>query len=160
MERYIARAVAHGRGYRAQYGFPGVALRYVTPRDSDQPCSYASALDAEHDARRVLLDAMNNRPRQSKLERYRRMTGAEFAEAVRAAGITPTFFCYLWGTDTKRFFQWADETPDKAGTVVGPPHGIRVLLETWRRFPTTIDLAESVTDQVTTERKPRRIAAE
>jgi hypothetical protein len=163
--RYVAKALplASG-GYLAQYAFPGVTPRYVTAEHVEPGQGKTStarifdhAEDAEDAARFALFEALNNRPSENtKRERYRLLSGPEFADAVRACGITPTFFCYLWGTNTERFFQWVDETPDKSGRVVSPPHGVRLLLETWRAIPESIDLAESITEQVTTERKPRR----
>jgi hypothetical protein len=154
--RYIAKALPLATGgYLAHFAFPGVPPRYVE-RDG-QPVTFESARDAEDTARECLFEALNNRPSEgTKRERYRLMSGTEFADAVRAAGITPTFFAYLWGTTTERFFQWVDQTPDKSGRVVSPPHGVRLLLETWRRFPQTIDLAEVLTEQNTSERSPRR----
>lgn len=168
--RYVANAVPSrdGSGYLAQYAFPGVAPRYVTTEHIDagrgqhgKPRVFDDADDAEDSARLALFEALNNRPSENtKRERYRFLTGPEFAEAVRAAGITPTFFCYLWGTNTERFFQWVDETPDKSGRIVSPPHGVRLLLAMFEHCPGAIDLAEKITEQVTTERKPRRQESE
>ena len=155
-KRYIAKALRLATGgYLASFAFPGVPPRYVE-RDG-KPDIFESERDAEDAARECLFVALNSRPSEStKRERYRLMSGIEFADAVRAAGITPTFFAYLWGTTTERFFQWVDGTPDKSGRVVSPPHGVRLLLETWRRYPETIDLAEVLTEQNTSERSPRR----
>lgn len=166
--RYVASAVPRANGgFLAQYAFPGVTPRYVTTEHVEagqgrgQPRVFDYAEDAEDAARLALFEALNNRPSENtKRERYQFMTGPEFAEAVRAAGITPTFFCYLWGTNTERFFQWVDETPDKSGRVVSPPHGVRLLLAMFENFPGAIDLAERITEQVTTERKPKREKAE
>ena len=155
-KRYVAKALPLATGgYLATFAFPGVPPRYV--QREGQPDRFDSARDAEQAARECLFDALNSRPSEgTKRERYRLMSGVEFADAVRACGITPTFFAYLWGTTTERFFQWVDGTPDKSGRVVSPPHGVRLLLETWRQFPETIDLAENVTEQNTSERSPRR----
>jgi len=154
--RYIANAIANPGGFLAQYAFPGVVPRYVT--SAGRPLLFASSDEAEDAARVALFHALNNRPSQKgPPERYRLMSGDDLARAVDAAGITPTFFAYLWGCGTERFFQWIDGTADRSGRVLRPPHAVRLLLETWRQFPATLDLAEQITEQVTSERKPRRM---
>ena len=162
---YIANAINTGGGFHAQYAFPGGMPRKVTAEhveaggsSASTPQIYDTAEQAENAARAALFEALNNRPRSNQTpERYRLLSGPELAEAIRAAGITPTFFCYLWGCSTERFFQWVDEVPDKNGRPVPPPpHGVRVMLEMFRQIPQTIDLAEDITDRVTTQRKPKR----
>jgi hypothetical protein len=143
--RYVAKALPLDTGgYLAHFAFPGVPPRYVL---QERPCwSYSNRLATQRKAARAcLFDALNSRPSdRSKRERYRLMSGAELADMVRAVGITPTFFCYLWGCSTERFFSWVDETPDKSGRVHGPPHGVRLLLETWLRYPETLGPSRSL----------------
>ena len=164
--QYVARALplASG-GHLAQYAFPGVMPRYVTaehvePGQGDgnrKPRIFDTAEHAEDAARVALFEALNNRPSETRMrDRYRLMSGPDLADAVRACGITPTFACYLLGIPTARFFQWVDETTDKQGNPIAPPHMARLLLAMFQGLPGAIYLAESITEQVTTERKPRR----
>lgn len=86
--------------------------------------------------------------RTSKPERYEKLSGPEFANLLAEAGITMKFFCYLYSTTEKRVFQWIDGFNEKGQEELAP-HPVRVLLEIFKAFPETIDLAENVTDKVT-----------
>ena len=75
------------------------------------------------------------------------MNGPEFAVALAEAGIGLTLFAYIYGTSIERAQQWIDG-------IESVPHPVRLLLELFRAYPTTIDLAESVTDAHTIARRP------
>lgn len=145
----------HGPGFVALYWAPG--LKAGLRRDeAGRPIIYSQEVEAEAAAARRLCEVLNI-PRaranvsSSKKERYERLSGPEFAELIREVGITPTFLAYLYGTSDKRVFQWVDGVNEK-GLEELPPHPVRVLLELMKENPKNIDLAERVTNAVTTSR--------
>jgi DNA-binding transcriptional regulator YiaG len=145
----------HGPGFVALYWAPG--LKAGLRRDeAGRPAVFSREADAEAAAAQRLFEVLNI-PRaranasSSKKERYERLSGAEFAELIREVGITPTFLAYLYGTSDKRVFQWVDGVNEK-GLEESPPHPVRVLLELFKGNPANIDIAERVTNAVTTSR--------
>lgn len=149
--RAWAEPNANGEGYVSFWGAPGLRTGMVRTPDG-KPAIFATREEAELEAWRVMAQTLN-RPRiradSGKPERYKRLTGAELAEKIRAAGITPSFFAYLRATTQKRVLDWIDNKQDI-------PHDVRVLLELFIADERNIDIAEEVTDRVTTERNPKR----
>jgi hypothetical protein len=157
--KYVAKVIPHpsGSGHLAQFAFPGVIPLYVS--DDGIPIVYDTEDEAKCAALDALFKSMNKRPREGgKRERYKPLSGSELAILTAEAGLAPSFFCYLWGTTTERFFEWIDEVKNKDGRVMPVPHPVRVMLEIFKDKDIgqrAIDIAEKVTEQVTTERKPR-----
>lgn len=143
-----------GAGYVAVWIAPGLVADIVRP-DGKTPAVYSTEFEAELAGWRRMAEVLNG-PRirankqQGKPERYVRLSGPELAEQLRAAGITPSFLAYLYATSQHRVLTWIDGAEDV-------PHPIRVLLALFRADATNIDIAENVTDKVTSERKPRRL---
>ncbi len=77
------------------------------------------------------------------------MTKQELAILMSEAGITWKFFTYLYGTSERRLTEWMTGTNDK-GQPEQAPHPVRVMLELFKANPNNIDIAEAVTDAVTT----------
>lgn len=151
--RHVANAVPHNNGqFLAQYAGPGMIPAYVADRQG-QPRYFDSAEDAEVEARRVLFAVLNSRKRDSsKPERYRRLTGPEFAVLLAEASLTPTFFAYLYGTSPDRVMKWIDGVEDV-------PHPAMLMLEIMKQRPEAVDIAERATEAVTTTRRPARATA-
>lgn len=143
-----------GPGFIAVWIAPGLVPDIVRP-DGKAPAIFDTEIEAEIAGWRRMAEVMNG-PRiranknQGKPERYKRLSGPEFAEALRAAGITPTFLAYLYSTSAHRVLTWIDGAEDI-------PHPVRVLLALFQDDERNIDIAEKVTEAVTTERKPRRL---
>lgn len=93
----------------------------------------------------------------TKNERYQLLTGPEFSMLLAEAGITPTFFAWLNNNNMQRVMEWLDGTGDDYKKF--PPHSVRVLLEIFRQMPETIDIAEAVTEAVTTMKSPKKGSA-
>ena len=154
---YIARAVPAPNGkFYALYSGPGLIPAVSQSRDG-RPYEYNTEVEAEIGAMRTLYGVLN-KPRANarrhggKPERYKKMTGAEFAVALRMAGpdgVTPSFFSYLYGTSQLKVIGWIDGEDNV-------PHPARVLLALFAADPKNIDIAEKVTESVTEERKPGR----
>lgn len=143
-----------GPGFIALWIAPGLVADIVRP-DGKTPAIFNTEFEAELAGWRRMAEVLNG-PRlranknQGRPERYQRLTGPEFAEELRAAGITPTFFAYLYATSQHRVLTWIDGSEDL-------PHPVRVLLALFQADEANVDVAENVTDKVTTERKPRRL---
>src|SRR4051812_44226537 len=84
--RYIATAVAHPNGqFLAQWAAPGMIPAYAQNRNYG-PLLFDTVEEAEAEARLVLFEALNSRRRDtSKPERYRKLTGPEFAVKLAEA---------------------------------------------------------------------------
>lgn len=147
--RHVANAIRHPSGkYLAQYAAPGMVPLFVSRHNV--PSLFDTEEDARTEAALVLVDVLKSRKRDtSKPEVYRKLTGDEFAVLLAEAGLTPTFFAYLYGTTQERVIKWIDGVDDV-------PHPVRLILETWKRHPETIDTSEAVTESVTTQRRPGR----
>lgn len=150
-KKYIARAIPHGGFFYAQWAAPGMVPKYVLERGNR--AVFDTHEEAEEAARYHLFNALNS-VRDGRIsgkpERYRKMTAAEGAVLLAEAGLTPSFFAFLYGTSRERVLKWIDGVEDW-------PHPARLLLKIFKANPGMIDLAETVTESVTTERKPRKI---
>lgn len=152
--RAWAEPNSRGPGFIALWIAPGLVADIVRP-DGKTPAIFNTEFEAELAGWRRMAEVMNG-PRirankqQGKPERYQRLTGPEFAEQLRDAGITPTFLAYLYSTSAHRVLTWIDGAEDI-------PHPIRVLLALFQADEANIDIAEKVTEDCTTERKPRRL---
>ena len=149
---YIMQALplANGR-FHALYSAPGLVPDIARAADG-RPYEYDTELEAEHGAAQFLYSLKNNirrKAKRSKPERYAKITGPEFAALLARSTLTPTLFAYLYGTSQQRVLDWIDDAD-------GVPHPARVLLELFIADEKNIDVAESVTDKVTTERSPRK----
>lgn len=148
--RFIAKSILTSGGFRAQWAAPGLVPAYVM--DRGRPAVFDDEDSAENAARFHLFNALNKARDgliSGKPERYRKMTASEGAIALAEAGLTPSFFAFLYGTSRDRVLKWIDGVEDW-------PHPARLLLEIFKANPSTIGLAEAVTDSVTEARKPRK----
>lgn len=148
---YVANAIPRDDGYLAQFSAPGLIPRYVSHAHNNDPIVY----DTEEDAKNAARDAMMrilNAPRRTQVRgknaRYEKMTGPEFAVALAESGLSLTLFAFIFGTSVDRAQQWIDG-------VDNVPHPARVLLALFRDNPQNVDIAEQVTESVTTDRRPR-----
>ncbi len=149
---YTALAEPSGDSYCAIYSAPGLEPRYVTSYATPpEPREYATQSQAENAARVSLIGMLNARRKNApkgRTDRYHKMTGDEFAVALAEANMTLTLFCHIYGAPVERGQKWLDNED-------AVPHQVRVLLEIFKRFPQTIDVAESVTEAHSSERHPR-----
>lgn len=168
---YIARAVPCNGGFRARYAFPGVTPRLF--QEGGSPKLFRSEEAATVAAATELIRELNNRPGmpgatrpksmddgtvidrpippRRKTERYERLSGSELSVLLAETGITLSFFQYLYNTNAERLLTWMGASADDDRA----PHPVRVLLEIFKAYPDTINVAETITDSVTSPRKPR-----
>lgn len=137
--------------YHAFWTAPGMGSRPVK-HDNGQFALFESETEAEIGAAQDMFRVLN-RPRKfanrGKPEVYTKMEANEFAVALGHAGITPSFFAYLYGTSQDKVLKWIDGTD-------GVPHPARLLLAVFTTTPEAVDVAESVTMQFTKARRPER----
>ena len=149
---YLAKAIPLPNGkYQAQYAAPGL-VPYVATNSTGRAYEYNSREEAEVGAMRALFGILNktrDAASSGKPERYSKMTGPEFAIALAEAGLTPTFFAFLYGTSQERVLKWVDGAENC-------PHPARILLTLFADDQRNIDVAEAVTERVTTSRRPER----
>lgn len=151
---YIAKAMQLPSGkWQAVFSAPG-----LVPEVSSSPDGRVFEFNTEEEAERrawqALLKVLNAprrqaRQSQGKPERYKKLTGPEFAVLLAQAGLTPTFFAYLYGTSQDRVLKWIDGVDDV-------PHPVRLLLTLFIDNSRNVDLAEKVTNDNTTSSRPER----
>lgn len=145
-------------GYVGAYGAPGLLPGLV--RDQyGKAITFPTEALAEHAAALRLIDVINSLPALArkngkKPEKYQRLTGPEFAEAMAAADITPTALAYLLAQNLQRIQEWTAGIDEK-GNPTAAPHMVRVILSLITELPEALDIAMNVTDSVVSERRPR-----
>lgn len=143
--------------YVGKYRAPGLE-EYVVLDDCGKPMFFNMEEHALKAAHERLLDTLNSArtlaSRAGKPERYRKLTGPEFAELLREVDITPTFFAELYGTTLQRIMWWIDGANDK-GNPESVPHPAYLLLSLMKDRPSIIDKCQDLTDAVTTSRRER-----
>lgn len=149
----VAKAIPVEDGYIAQFSAPGLIPRYVSlAHTPSTPIVFDTEEEAENAARKAAFGIFNT-PRQTQARgknvRFQKMTGEEFAVALAEARIGMTLFAYVYGTSVDRVQTWIDGTD-------GVPHPARVLLALFKESERNVDIAEEVTDSVTTDRRPDR----
>lgn len=151
---YVAKAERSdvGSGYISIWSAPGFNRGMLRMRPSRSPMMFHTAEDAELAAMRHVLEVLN-KPRMRaityKPERYIKLTSAQFAEELRLAGVSPSFFAYMYGTSQRRVIEWIDGKEDV-------PHPARLLLALFQADPENIDIAEEVTKGSTESRQPAK----
>lgn len=150
---YFAKALpARDGGFTAQYGMPGL-LPTRLKDDTGNVALFDTADEAEYEAMRAMIAVLNTRSMslrgRDKREWYRKLTPAELAVLIGKAGITPTFFAYLYGTDPSRVLKWLEGLEDI-------PHPARILLQILIDYPGSINVAERLTDSIATARSGPR----
>lgn len=150
---FIAKGVPLQNGkFHAVYAAPGLTP-VVSSKDDGTPYVYNTEEEAEAWAAKHLhrvLNAPRQKANSKAAERYQKLTGSEFAVLLARAGVTRTWFAYVYGTSEQRVFGWIDGVDQV-------PHPARLLLELIIADEKNAGIVEAVTDQVTTERKPRRV---
>src|SRR3546814_106171 len=150
---------AGGDGFVAFYRAPGLTPGYVRDPATNRVSIFETEDGAVAAGSRRLFAVMNAprvraKSNSGKREKHQRLTGSEFALLLQEAGITLTFFAFLYGTTEKRVLGWIDGVKEK-GEVDLAPHPARLLLELFKENKENLDLAEGITDSVTTPRAPR-----
>ena len=150
---------AGGPGFTAFYRMPGLVPGYIRDQQTNRVEIFETEDQAIAARARRLFDIMNAprvraKANSGKREQYARLSGSEFARLLQEAGITLTLFAYLYGTTEKRVLGWIDGVNEK-GEVDLAPHPARILLELFKAAPSNVDLAEKITDSVTTPRTPK-----
>lgn len=140
-------------GFVAHWRAPGLNSSLLRDVKSGAALVFRTGTEAKTAAIRNLVEVLN-RPRRmaandGKPERYTKLKGPEFARKLQEAGVSPTFFAFLFGTSQKRVLEWIDG-------VDFAPHPARVMLELFARNPANIDIAEEVTEASTEARSARK----
>lgn len=152
---YGAEAVpnADGPGFIAVYRAPGLAPGLVRDPATNKVRMFPTEDAAVAAGATRLFDILNTPRlrtvnRSGKSERYRKLTKQELAILMTEAGITWKLFAYLYGTSERRLTEWMNGVNEK-GVEEQAPHPVRVLLELFKANPKNVDIAEAVTDSVT-----------
>ena len=150
----------NGRGYIGLYHAPGLDTGYVWAEDGVLAVFPLADL-AELAAKDRLFDVLNgarnlaiSQYRHGKPERYRRLTGAEFAVLLKEVNLTPTFFAEIYGTTLKRIISWIDGVNERGHEEL-VPHPAYLLLMRIKDDPSIVDKLEEDTQAMTTVRRPR-----
>ena len=152
---YGAEAIpnVNGDGFLGLYRAPGLAPGYVRDPATNRPLFFPTEEGAIAAASLRLFDVLNaprlrTVNRSGKTERYQKLTPTELKILVNQAGITWKLLAYLYGTSERRLTEWMNGVNEK-GQEERAPHPVRVLLELFKADPKNIDIAESVTNSVT-----------
>ncbi|NEI71022.1 hypothetical protein GR212_15695 [Rhizobium lusitanum] len=159
---YGAEAIpnANGEGFLGLYRAPGLAPGYVRDPETNRVRFFPTEDAAIAAASLRLFDILNTPRlrtvnRSGKTERYQKLTPTELKVLVNEAGITWTMLAYLYGTSERRLTEWMNGVNDK-GQEERAPHPVRVLLELFKAASQNIDIAERVTDSVTSHYSEKR----
>lgn len=151
---YVARGekADSGPGYIGLWAAPGMTPGIIREPDG-RPSFFDNIDEAKAAAIKRIVDVLN-KPRlhagkTNKPERYTKLTAREFSEGLRLAGLTPSFFAFLYGTSQKRVLEWMDGSEDV-------PHPVRILLALFQDKMANVDIAQRVTEAVTEARQPPR----
>lgn len=157
---YVARAEENdrGRGFVGKYAFPGGSLRVVYAAGTNTPDTFATAEAAENEARRVLVESLNARYRDSASRNSvsRKLTGDEFAIELAAADITASEWAQMWGTKQDTVVAQIQGEKDV-------PFAARWILPVLRDSPRILATAQNIVAENTTikpewiERKRKRV---
>ena len=148
-----------GNGYVGKYHAPGLDTGHVWEGDNKLaifPTEELAELAAKDRLFTILNDARAvaaSLHRHGKPERYRRLSGPEFAVLLSEVGITPTFFAEIYGTTVKRVLAWIDGVNEKGNEEL-VPHPAYLLLMRMKADPSLIDKIEEDTRAMTTKRRP------
>lgn len=149
-KKFVARAIPVDGGYIALFSIPGLIPRYVG-YDQTNPRVFPTAEQAEIEARTAAFKIANS-PRETQARgknvRTEKLSGSDVAILIAEAGLSLTLLAHIAGTNVNRVQSWIDG-------VDSMPHPIRLLLEIFKAHPELIDMAESITESVSTERRPR-----
>ncbi|MBX3579890.1 MAG: hypothetical protein KF723_22030 [Rhizobiaceae bacterium] len=157
---YVARAVENeaGKGWLAEFGYPGVPVDYVL--DDEQPAVYATKEAAELMALRVLRDSLNARKTfGDRREISRKLTGDEFAHELGLTDIFPSEWATMWGTKQDRVMQQIEGVQEV-------PFAARWILPVLRKFPGALEYAQKIVAEHTSikpewlERRRQRVESE
>ncbi|TCU34084.1 hypothetical protein [Rhizobium azibense] len=159
---YGAEAIenADGPGYIGVYRAPGLAPGLVRDPETNRLRIFSNEDSAVAAASKRLFDILNTPRlrtigRSGKSERYQKLTSQELKILVSEVGITWTLLAYLYGTSERRLTDWMNGVNEKGQEELAP-HPVRVLLELFKADPKNIDIAETVTDSVTTHYSEKR----
>lgn len=141
-------------GFLGLYRAPGLAPGFVRNPETNRVRNFDTEAEAIAAASLRLFDILNTPrlrtvSRSGKSERYEKLTKQELAVLLAESGITMKLFTYLYGTSERRMTEWLNGVNDK-GNEERAPHPVRVLLELFKADPKNVDIAERVTDDVTT----------
>ena len=121
--RPIAKAIRHpsGKGFAGQFALPGLVPDEVRDREN-RVTRFDNERDAEFMALRVMKAVLESRmsdPR--KAGGYDRLTGADLAQLLVDADLTPTEFAEIYGVPQARVMGWIEGAQDS-------PHSAQVLI--------------------------------
>jgi DNA-binding transcriptional regulator YiaG len=118
----IAKAlpVRTSSGFHGQFALPGLVPALV--RKDGAPAIFSNEVQAEFAALRALFRLLTSRTTDTrKASGYKRITGADLADLLHAAGLTPTLFAEVYGVPQSRVMKWLDGEQDI-------PHSAHVLV--------------------------------
>ncbi len=159
---YGAEAIPNmdGDGFIGLYRAPGLAPGLVRDPETNRVRHFPTQEGAIAAASTRLFEILNKPrlrtvTRSGKAERYEKLTKQELAILLNQSGITHKFFTYLYGTSERRLAEWLNGVNDK-GQEERAPHPVRVMLELFKANPQNVDIAEAVTDAVTSHYSEKR----
>jgi hypothetical protein len=136
--RLIAKALARGDLFAAQFALPGLVPDLVRQRGSvhlfpDERSATAAAQEA-------VIRLYDSRTRdERKAGGYTRLTGAELAVLLGEIDVTVTYFAELSGFPQSRVIGWIDGEQDI-------PHSVHVLVKLLAASDANFRLAEQITE--------------
>lgn len=149
-KKLFAKGIPVDGKWQAMFSLPGF-VPDVHRQPDGKPYEFGTEQEAEI-AGMYAAFAIFNAPRV-RLEGSRktggrpgRLTGPEFSQMLRIAGVDPSLFAFIFGTSTNRVFEWMDGREDI-------PHPVRILLDIFINYPAAIEAAERLTESVIIPKK-------
>lgn len=137
--RLIAKALARGDSFVAQFALPGLVPALVQGADGAR--SFDTSRAAEIAAMEAVIRLYDSRTFDSrKAGGYRRLTGSEFATLLNEMDITPTYFAEIAGFPQSRIMGWLDGEQDI-------PHSVHVLVKLLVASDENFELARTITEE-------------
>lgn len=112
--KFLARGVEaiDGRWY-GMWSAPGFVPGYVTHASTGEPLLYESKRQAELEACRAVIGALNSRTHMRTPDhRYKRMLPAELSAAIEKTGLSRADLALLWGSSQERIAKWESGAED------------------------------------------------
>jgi hypothetical protein len=151
-----ARPSRNGKGFVGAWGAPGMTPGYAKD-ENGRTAIFDIPEEAELAAYQRMAYVINHLPAYARSrggkDTYQKLSGSEFANLAADADATLTAIAFVFGQKLSRIHEWVIGVDEK-GQPSSAPHWARVMLEIFKDYPETFDLALDVTEEFSSSKRP------